>query len=50
MLAVLGALSVGVPCDEGDTVMPVVADELFNTDSVTIGVADELTLSLLVTV
>ena len=30
----------GVPCAEGVTVILGVTDELFNTDSVTIGVAD----------
>ena len=37
-----GAVIVGVPCAEGVIDMPEVADTLFNTDSVTIGVADGL--------
>ena len=37
-----GALIVSVPCAEGVIDMPGVADILFNTDSVTIGVTDGL--------
>jgi hypothetical protein len=37
-----GALSIGVPWAEAVIDMPDVADTLFNTDSVTIGVTDGL--------